>query len=132
MEAFIRNDGRQYVFDDARSFLDSAVKAGWKVMIFTYGDVAFQLAKFVGSGLSDLCRSFTVSQYPKWCHEEIFGSPSTVFLDDNPRDIDGIKNRFPHVTAVEVKRPNTKYHDVLSSTADIVVDRLSWPLRLSR
>jgi hypothetical protein len=132
METFVRNKGRQYVFNDTRIFLNSATRDGWKVRIFTYGDIAFQLAKFVGSGLSDLCHSITVTQDPKWCYREMFCLPSTIFLDDNPIDIDRVKYRFPHVTAVEVKRLNTKYHNVISSKADTMVDHLSWPLEFNR
>ncbi len=54
------------------------------------------------------------------------------FLDDNPKNIDEVKTRFPEVPVVEVKRPNSKYQTVLSKKADLVVDRLDWPLRLRK
>jgi len=128
LQDFVRDEGRRYVFPDVGPFLDSAIKAGCKISILTYGDIAFQLAKFAGSGLSVLCHSFTATQDIKWQQLEMFGSQSVVFLDDNPRDIDGVKSRFPTVTVVEVKRPGTKYYNVHSSKADAVVDHLGWPL----
>ncbi len=128
LQDFVRDEGQKYVFSDVGPFLDSAIKAGYKITILTYGDIAFQLAKFTGGGLSALCHSFTATQDPKWEQREVFISPSVIFLDDNHRNIDGVKNLFPAVTAIEVKRPGTKYYKVHSSKADAVVDHLGWPL----
>lgn len=132
METFIRNRGHQYVFNDARPFLNSAAKAGWRVIILTYGDLDFQLAKFVGSKLSEFCHRFTVTSETKWRQLEILNASSVIFLDDNPKNIDEVKTRFPQVLAVEVKRQSTKYQSVRSLNADFVVNHLHWPLRLHK
>jgi len=132
MQSYIREKGYMYVFDDSRSFLGSAIRSGWKVAILTYGDLSFQLAKFVGSKLSDLCHSFTVTSEVKWRQMEIMGVSPIIFLDDNPKNIDEVKTRFPELPVVEVKRPKSKYQNVLSKKADLVVDRLDWPLRLCK
>ena len=130
MQSYIREKGHLYVFDASRLFLSSAIESGWKVVILTYGDQGFQLAKFIGSKLSDLCHSFIVTSDVKWNQLEILGITPTIFLDDNPKNIDEIKTKFPETTVVEIKRPNTKYQNVLSIKADLVVNRLDWPLRL--
>ena len=125
---FVREEGSKYVFPDVHLFLDFAIESGCKIAILTHGDITFQLAKFDGSGLSASCHSFTATQDLKWQQREIFGSQALVFLDDNPKNIDGVKSRFPAVMVVEVKRPGTKYFNAHSSKADVVVDHLSWPL----
>ncbi|KKR08484.1 MAG: hypothetical protein UT32_C0001G0004 [Parcubacteria group bacterium GW2011_GWC2_39_14] len=132
MQSYVREKGHLYVFDDSRPFLGSAIKAGWKVAILTHGDLSFQLAKFVGSKLSDLCHSFTVTSEDKWRQMEIMGASPIIFLDDNPKNIDEVKTRFPEALVVEVKRPNTKYQTVLSNKADLIVSRLDWPLGLRK
>lgn len=129
LRAFVRTKGHQYVFDDTGPFLYSAMHAGWKVIILTYGDCDFQHAKVTGSKLGDLCQLLIVTSAPKWYRSEIFNTSPVIFLDDNPKDIDGVKDRFPHVVAVEVKRPNTKYQTALSSKANLLVNQLYWPLR---
>lgn len=130
MQSYVREKGHLYVFDDSRSFLGSAIKSGWKVAILTHGDLSFQLAKFVGSKLSDLCHSFTVTSEVKWRQMEKAGTLPIIFLDDNPKNIDEVKTRFPETLVVEVKRQNSKYQTVLSVKADLVVGQLDWPLRL--
>jgi phosphoglycolate phosphatase-like HAD superfamily hydrolase len=132
LRAFIRTKGHQYVFEDVRPFLGSAIQAGWKVVVLTYGDHDFQVAKLAGSGIGDLCQLFSITSTPKWDRLEIFNTSSVIFLDDNPRDIDGVKDRFPHVVAVEVKRQNTKYQTALSLKANFSVNQLHWPLRFGK
>ncbi len=51
---------------------------------------------------------------------------------DNPKDIDGVKNRFPHVLAVKVKWQNTKYQTALSLKANLLVNQLHWHLRFGK
>ncbi|MBU1202489.1 hypothetical protein KKH39_00360 [Patescibacteria group bacterium] len=130
MQKYVREKGHLYVFDDSELFLGSAIRSGCEVVILTHGDLNFQLAKFVGSKLSDLCHSFTVTSGVKWRYMEIIGTSPIIFLDDNPKNIDEVKTRFPEALVVEVKRPNTKYQNVLSAKADFVVGQLDWPLRL--
>lgn len=130
MQSYIRTKGHLYVFDDSRPFLDSAIKSGWKVAILTHGDLSFQIVKFVGSKLSNLCHSFTVTSVVKWRHMENVSASTIIFLDDNPNNIDEVKMRFPEVLAVEVKRQDSKYQTVLSTQADLVVGQLEWPIRL--
>lgn len=130
MQGYVREKGHLYTFDDSSSFLAAAIRSGWKVVILTYGDISFQLAKFVGSKLGDFCHSFTVTSEVKWRQMEILSIYPIIFLDDNPKNIDEVKTRFPEVLGVEVKRPNSKYQTVLSGKADLVVDQLDWPLRL--
>lgn len=61
---------------------------------------------------------------------EIMGTSPIIILDDNPKNIDEVKTRFPEALVVEVKRQNSKYQTVLSTKADLVVGQLDWPLRL--
>ncbi len=130
MQDYVRDKGYLYVFDDSRPFLGSAMEAGWEVVILTYGDLDFQHVKFVGSRLVDFCHSFTITSEVKWLQLEILDTSPVIFLDDNPKNIDEVKTRFPRILAVEVKRPNSKYQTVLSAKADLVVSQLIWPLRL--
>lgn len=128
MQSYVREKGHLYIFDDSRKFLGAAIKANWNVIILTYGDIYFQLAKFIGSGLGSLCTSFIVTSKVKWSHLEIFKTSSVIFIDDNPKNIDEIKEKFPDIVAVEVKRKGTKYQCVLSRKANFLVNQLSWPL----
>lgn len=128
IEGYIREKGYLYVFSDCRPFLNSAISSGWKVTILTYGNPSFQLAKFVGSKLSDICHSFTVTSEVKWRQLKVTENSPIIFLDDNPRNIDEVKTRFPGIRVIEVKRPNSKYQAVLSNKADLVVSQLDWPL----
>ena len=130
LRKYIRDEGRKYVFDDVMPFFKAVMDGSNKARILTYGDIDFQTEKFVGCKLSKTCNDFTVTQDFKYNKSEIFKSSPTVFFDDNPRDIDGVKKFFPHVKAVEVKRPGTKYYKKYSTKADIVVEHLSWPLKL--
>jgi len=128
LQTFLRSEGKKYVFPDVSLFLNSAHREGYQIVVLTYGDFDFQLAKYVGSGLSLLGHNFIITSNFKWRHPIIWDSPSIIFLDDNPRDIDGVKCCFPSVRAVEIKRLNTKYFNVYSSRADLVISCLSWPL----
>ena len=132
MQSYVREKGYLYVFDDSKPFLSSAIKSGWKVSILTYGDPSFQLTKFVGSNLSGLCHNFTVTSEAKWHQLKTSNTSPTIFLDDNPKNIDEVKAKFPEVSVVEVKRSNSKYQTVLSTKADLVISQLDWPLRLRK
>lgn len=130
MGSFVQNEGGCYVFADVIPFLRSVIDDGLQVIVLTYGDHQFQTAKFVGSKLSSFCNRFLVTSEAKWRRSEIFDSPSVFFLDDNPKNIDGVKEKFPQVSAVEVKREGTKYQSAHSLHADLVVHQLRWPFGL--
>lgn len=132
IRGYILENAWRYVFPDVKPFLSAAVRAGSKIHILTYGDVEFQLTKFLGSGLQASCNSVTVITEHKWLCGSLFSGEATLFLDDNPRNVDKVKGQYPHVTVVEVKRPGTKYESAHSNLADMQVSQLTWPIRIRK
>lgn len=93
------SDLRHYVFPDVLGFLDGARRRGFDLILFSFGDPAWQSYKVNASGLAPLFRKvvYTVMQQGKPELLDDLGSRYAELhaIDNNPTDLDSMKARRP-------------------------------------
>lgn len=106
-------------------------KESFDILILTFGDQEFQKAKVIGSGLgmfpyqvvqTNKAEAFTpfVEQYKK-----------VYFIDDHPRNIDAVKEKYPEVVAYHMRRPDDDPYgeeQIVCKCADQVIENLEFTI----
>lgn len=102
----ILNDWKKYLYDDVFDFLKSLKEKGYIINILTYGDLDFQIAKLHCISLNDYIDNIIVTN--KYKYNININYENSIFIDDNPRDIQGLyENKAKKV--IRIRRPKTKY-----------------------
>lgn len=125
LRRLIDEDCSRFLFTDSLDFLERGIAYGWDCTLLTYGEHEFQSRKIRGSGLDRICHRTIVTQRPKWELPHVFRDDRVLFIDDNSENIDRVKECFPHVFAIAVKRPLTKYANYPLRHADSKVCSLT-------
>ena len=123
LESFLQENSSNYIFADVFPFLEKLKAKGLKIAVFTFGDVTFQMAKYLASGLAKYTDMVSVTDSEKCENRQMFENPGTIFIDDRSDHIDSVKKRFPHVQSIHVMRPGSKYTEP-AKLADRVVHSL--------
>ena len=101
---------KEFLYPDVIAFLQT-VQADHQVSILTFGDDKFQRMKVAGAGISWYLQNVVVTQdIQKVADAEALAlGEAALFIDDNPRALEAVKNRALHITTVRMRRGHGKY-----------------------
>lgn len=102
------NNGKDLVFSDAKDFLESKKKNGDKLIILTYvadGNQEYQLQKVMGSGIAKYFEQIIVTT--KYKFELDLNYENGIFIDDDPRDLNGLYAKNP-IKVIRIRKENNK------------------------
>ena len=88
------NNAEDIVFPDAKRFIEKKRENGDRLVIFTYiaeGNQQYQLQKIMGSGLANYFDQIIITS--KYKFELDFNYKDGIFIDDDPRDLNGLYGR---------------------------------------
>lgn len=110
-------DMSSYVFGDVENFVSTF--GGENISVISFGEKEFQTKKIKNSNIEKLIKNIVVTdesksheiskilvQYPIVKGENIF------FLDDRIEQIREIKERFPSIITIFIKRPEGRYQEM--------------------
>lgn len=106
------NHGEQFIFEDARRFLQKLKDANHKVILLTYiskGNQEYQLQKVNGSGIANMFDAMIITTEPKNTLD--LNYENGIFIDDNPRDLEGLNSMNP-LRLIRIRKPNTKRSNI--------------------
>lgn len=101
-------DCSKNVFDDVIPFLKLVKENGHKIFMLSYYEygLEYQMIKIAGSKLCDLFDMIIVTGQKKY--ELTIDYENSIFIDDNPRDLEGLALRKPH-RLIRIKRKEGRY-----------------------
>lgn len=104
----------EYLYPDAISFLEYLKKIGYEIIILTKGNSDYQREKIFNAHLDSYYNKLMVTMKHKGTLKIDY--EDSVFIDDNPIEIQSILNKNPKMI-IRMERINSKYSDI-----DINVD----------
>lgn len=113
------NNGKNIVFDDAERFLNRLKEKGHEVFVLTYipkENQEYQLKKLLGSGLMKYFDGIIVTSKYKFMLDMNY--TEGVFIDDDPRDLNGLYEKNP-VKVIRIRKPNNKRSKIDIDNNDI-------------
>lgn len=102
------DNGQDLVFDDAKRFLERLKKSGDKAFILTYlpkTNQEYQMRKIMGSGLGKYFDGIMMTTEYKFLLD--INYQNGVFIDDDPRDLNGLANKNP-IKVIRMRKQNNK------------------------
>lgn len=103
---------RRFFYPDSWPFLRQAQAAGYKVMIVTFGDIAWQQQKIDALRLPSFVESL-VTNLPKIERLAEYIEHVTVVVDDRATELEALYEHWPQLTLYWMRRPNGKYRDIV-------------------
>lgn len=110
-------DTSKYVFPDAIRFIENVGRKN--VCVVSFGGIDFLKRKIDGSGIPKYINNIKVIDYEKSRaiaefieNEKISINEKLFFLDDRIEQICDIKETFPEVVTIFVKRPEGRYQEM--------------------
>lgn len=101
---------KKYVYPDVKKFLWSSLLRQNKRYLLTFGDIAWQKEKLKYSGLRRFFHHLIFTDADKG--EVSFYLPkdeTVVFINDNPKEIEFLKRKFPLAEHLRIERKGAKY-----------------------
>lgn len=102
------NNGKDLVFPDAEKFLADRKQNGDKLIILTYvadGNQEYQLQKIMGSGIAKYFEQIIITT--KYKFELDLNYENGIFIDDDPRDLNGLYEKNP-IKVIRIRKENNK------------------------
>ena len=115
------NSTSKYLYADAIPFLDYLKKNDYKIIILTKGNSDFQREKIFNAHIDKYYDKLIVTMRHKGLL--FLNYIKSVFIDDNPREIESLLTRRPKKT-IRIKRPNSKYSEIELKKNVITVNSL--------
>lgn len=112
-------NGYMMVFDDAERFLKRLKENGHKAFILTYvadGNQEYQMKKLLGSGLMKYFDGIIITTRYKFLLDLKY--EDAIFVDDDPRDLNGLFERNP-VKVIRMRKPNNKRSKIEINNTEI-------------
>lgn len=112
-------NGYMMVFDDAERFLKRLKENGHKAFILTYvadGNQEYQMKKLLGSGLMKYFDGIIITTKYKFLLDLKY--EDAIFVDDDPRDLNGLFERNP-VKVIRMRKPNNKRSKIEINNTEI-------------
>lgn len=110
-------DMSRYVFDDVKDFV--AAIGAENIWLLSYGEKEFQIKKIKNSAIAKLIPRVIVTDESKAAEmKKILPAPGkqkegeVYFLDDRLEQIREVKNIFPTVRTILIKRPEGRYQEM--------------------
>ena len=101
-------NGKNYVYIDCIDFLENLKKQGHKLYILTYisnGNQEYQMKKIIGSNLSKYFDGIIMTTEYKFNLD--FNYKEGIFIDDDPRDLNGLFEKGP-IKVIRIRKANNK------------------------
>lgn len=102
------DNGREIVFEDAIRFLERLKENGHKIFILTYVqpiNMEYQLKKLMGSGIANYFDGIIITSKYKFLLDIDY--TNGIFIDDDPRDLNGLFEKNP-IKVIRIRKPNNK------------------------
>lgn len=101
-----------YLYEDTIDFLEFLKNEGHNLYILTWGDKELQFQKIKGAKIQKYFDDIILTEELKFNIDIDY--QDGIFIDDNPRDLEGLYNRNP-IDVIRIKRENGKYSEKPSS-----------------
>lgn len=101
-------NGADLVFEDAKRFVERKRANGDNLVILTYiadGNQEYQLKKVMGSRLANYFNQIIITN--KYKFELDLDYKNGIFIDDDPRDLNGLLAKNP-IKVIRIRKPNNK------------------------
>ena len=113
------DNGNDIVFEDAERFLARLKENGHEVHILTYipkTNQEYQMKKLLGSGLMKYFDTITITSKYKFLLDMDY--TQGIFIDDDPRDLNGLYEKNP-IKVIRIRKPNNKRSKIDIDNKDI-------------
>ena len=113
------DNGNNIVFEDAERFLARLKDNGHEVHILTYipkTNQEYQMKKLLGSGLMKYFDTITITSKYKFLLDMDY--TQGIFIDDDPRDLNGLFEKNP-IKVIRIRKPNNKRSKIDIDNKDI-------------
>lgn len=101
--------GENLTFEDARRFLKKLKENGHRIIMLTYipnkDNIGFQEEKIKGSGIEKYFDDIIITSEYKFTLDIDY--KNGIFIDDDPRDLNGLYERNP-VKVIRIRKKNNK------------------------
>ncbi len=115
----IIDNGENLVFDDVEEFLKKLKEKRHNIYLLTYitqVNMEYQMEKITGSGLAKYFDNIIIASNNKY--ELDINYKDGIFIDDNPKDIEGLYKQKP-IKVIRIRRENNKYSKIDINNDDI-------------
>lgn len=105
---YIIDNSNDLVFEDARRFMEKLKEKGHRTILLTYivnGNQEQQQQKIIGSGLAKYFDEIIITTEYKY--ELDLNYTNGIFIDDAPRDLNGLYAKKP-IKVIRIRKPNNK------------------------
>ena len=104
----VLSNGKEIVFEDAIRFLERLKENGHKVHVLTYVqpiNMEYQLKKLMGSGIANFFDGIIITSKYKFTLDIDY--TNGIFIDDDPRDLNGLFEQKP-IKVIRIRKENNK------------------------
>lgn len=104
----VLSNGNEIVFEDAIRFLERLKEKGHKIHILTYVqpiNMEYQLKKLMGSGIANYFDGIIITSKYKFLLDIDY--TNGIFIDDDPRDLNGLFEKNP-IKVIRIRKENNK------------------------
>ena len=115
----IVENGNDIVFEDAERFLARLKENGHEIHILTYipkTNQEYQMQKLLGSGLMKYFDTITITSKYKFLLDIDY--TKGIFIDDDPRDLNGLYEKSP-IKVIRIRKSNNKRSKIDIDNNDI-------------
>lgn len=110
----VLKNSRKYLYKDALKFVqqnheDTKGTENTKIIILSKGDPQFQKEKILNTGFDKYAIIKTISGSKIDFFKKIKNINNIIFINDRGQEIDEIKQIFPAITAIWIRRANGQY-----------------------
>ena len=102
------DNGHHIVFEDAERFLAKLKEKGHQVFVLTYipkTNQEYQLKKLLGSGIMKYFDGIIITSKYKFLLDMDY--TNGIFIDDDPRDLNGLYEKNP-IKVIRIRKQNNK------------------------
>jgi len=127
METYL-TDTSKFLFPDVKNFFALMKKSGYQMFILSFGNERFQSAKIAGTGITLYIEKSIITDTDKAAalQKEIDADDKNIwFFDDRVYFIENVKQAFPNVGTVCVRRKQGRYDEEPNKLCDFVVKDLN-------
>lgn len=101
---------RRFLYADSLAFLEAAHEKNYKIVLVTFGNVAWQERKLAALHLPDYVKVLPTAT-TKIAVLADYIEPDTLLVDDNASEIKALVTKWPQVQAYWITRPEGKYRE---------------------
>lgn len=104
----VLSNGKEIVFEDAIRFLKRLKEKEHKIYVLTYVqpiNMEYQLKKLMGSGIANYFDGIIITSKYKFLLDIDY--TNGIFIDDDPRDLNGLFEKNP-IKVIRIRKENNK------------------------